>query len=116
MVAAPSPFSNNKIVVGYTLCNFKAGDKFDSELWLPVALDRAIIWAENEKAIDGRYDVQKFDIYSSSVPESMKKDFANFLFRMKKWFKEKELPIWANLFLEATGIENELKKISEEYH
>lgn len=113
MVAAPSPLSNDKMVVGYTLCNFKAGDKFDFELWLPVALDRAIIWAENEEVIDGRYDVPKFDIYSASVPESMKKDFANFLFRMKNWFKGMELPIWANLFLESQEtIEDAIRKLN----
>src|SRR5574343_819596 len=107
MVAAPSPFSDNKIVVGYTLCNFKEGDRFNSEFWLPVALERAIIWLEKEGSIDTDFGVPKFDIYSTSVPESMKKDFANFLFRMKRWFKGRDFPIWVDLFIEAQGIEED---------
>lgn len=110
MVAAPSPFSEDKIVVGYTLCNFKEGDEFNAEFWLPVALERAITWAEKEESIDPDFGVPKFDIYSTAVPESMKRDFAHFLFRMKKWFKGKDLPIWANLFMETQGIEEGLPK------
>jgi hypothetical protein len=39
LVAVPS---EDKVKIGWTLCNVKAGDKFDKDFGLQVAIDRAI--------------------------------------------------------------------------
>lgn len=67
--------TNGKVRIGWTLCNKKAGDKFDEHVAYLMAIGRAYI-----------DDVPIF-------PPSMAKKAERFVERASKYFKDAELPV-----------------------
>lgn len=92
-VAAPHPFIDDKVIVGCTLCNFVAGDEFSEEFGVLVALERGMAWAEKGEVLKKGENGEEV---GSRVPDSMKQDFKDFVYRMKKWFKGCHFPEWVD--------------------
>jgi hypothetical protein len=75
LVAFVDPFEG-KVKIGWSLANMKAGDKFDKDIGIQTAIERALkpstVYAQ---CLDG------------SVPRTILPDMAHFLDRCERYFK-----------------------------
>ena len=98
LLAAPKPGSPNKVVLGYSLCNSKL-DRFDPDFGIDLAFSRALAWDEKETTRKKRPTV-----LARKVPDSIRQDLTLFIWRMKRWFKDKELPEWTEAFIQEENL------------
>lgn len=64
--------------IGYSLCSKK--DEFDKAFAHIISIDRAIVW--NKKV-------------EITIPHSIRKEFYKFIGKCSRYFKNKNLPVWA---------------------
>lgn len=74
---------NNKVYIGYSLCNNK--DTWDKDFAKELAIRRAGSWGEKKLP------------KSFPVPASIKNDFNDFISRCNKYYKDEPLPKWLDL-------------------
>lgn len=90
LIAFPLEAEEGKIAIGYSLCNLDKGDTFDKEIGIEIAADRALKWS-NKFKVKNMYYVDSYDV-------------RDFLVRMKKYYKDKKFPVWAENFLKENEI------------
>jgi hypothetical protein len=69
------PYENDKVRIGWSLCNFSAGDKFKSSFGFNIAVDRA---ATGSKL---------------PIPSSLIKQARTFVERVTSYYKDKEVEV-----------------------
>ena len=108
MVSFVHPDQPDMVAVGYSLCNLKAGDKFDYQIThlglsmgpvgyfeaegfgFHIACGRAMDWATS--------DIPTTEA-NKRVPASIRKQFINFIDRSQRYYKDKYIPAWVTQFL-----------------
>jgi len=98
---ARGPDGKGKVLIGFSLCHSKY-DRYDfiKETRVPhhgfkIALERATKWVDLEEfTIKGPGSFP----YQVGIPESIKKNLYKFITRATKYYRDKQLPIWAVMF------------------
>jgi hypothetical protein len=73
--AAPFATDSSKVFIGFSLCNVKAGDKFDKNRGYAIAVNRSITGSTAE------------------IPESMEHSYNFFFDRCKRYFKDRQVMV-----------------------
>jgi hypothetical protein len=103
MLAYEDP-ETGQIVIGFSLCHKR--DRFDYRQGM--RMDNLGIWYACNKA-NKHKDSKRFAISTKpedrqlskrivKIPQSMAKDFAKFIARCRRYYKDKDLPEWATNF------------------
>lgn len=87
LIAGISPSDPSKVIIGYSLCHKKDWYNHFRGVHVPdydkkLAVTRALSWMEDEKVF-------------VEVPDSLEKKMQAFISRCQKYYKDKELVLWA---------------------
>lgn len=87
-VAGIDPTDENKVIVGFSVCNIDAEDKFERDLGLALARERALRFKDVE-------DYHEMEIVTGKVKRNLKR----FLNNSKRYYKNKDFPLWTDQVL-----------------
>jgi len=104
MVSFVNPNNTDFISIGYSLCNLSAEDKFDYDAVKIDSLDN-ILYTEvkglGKQIAFGRAESWKDSHGNCKIPDSIKHQFLNFILRSKRYYKEKKMPLWVEMFIDG---------------